>query len=161
VGGTNGEPIEGGQFLPDVQWLTQSYIASQLHTSFTPTGNGGKVAPGTHGHELNSVSAGGTTLDPNSTNTLPASPPPQFTLTFTNSGQNNESNVVCKVSLSPGGVTAQTTIPTTQAGQQTTCQVTLPSSPPAGSYTLTATIAPVPGEKTVSNNTMTFPLTLQ
>jgi hypothetical protein len=161
VGGTNGEPIEGGQFLPDVQWLTQSYIASQLHTSFTPTGKGGKVAPGTHGHELNSVSVGGTTLQAGSTNTVPASPPPQFTLTLTNSGQNNESNVVCKVSLSPGGLTAQTTIPTTQAGQQTTCQVTLPSSPTAGSYTVTATIEPVPGEKTVTNNTMTFPVTFQ
>jgi hypothetical protein len=161
VGGTNGEPIEGGQFLPDVQWLTPSYIATQLHTSFTPSSKGGKVAPGTHGHQLNSVSIGGTTLQTGSTNTIPASPPPAFTLTFTNSGQNNESNVVCKLSLSPGGLSAQTTVPTTQAGQQTTCQVTLPSSPPAGSYTLTTTIEPVPGEKNATNNTLTFPITVQ
>ncbi len=161
VGGTNGEPIEGGQFLADVQWLTPSYVASQLHTSFTPTSKGGKVAPGTHGHELNSVSVGGTTLQTGSTNTIPASPAPVFTLTFTNSGQNNESNVVCKVSLSTGGLTAQTIVPTTQAGQQTTCQVTLPSSPAAGSSTLTATVEPVPGEKNTANNTLTFPVTFQ
>jgi hypothetical protein len=161
VGGTNGEPIEGGQFLPDVQWLTPSFIAGQLHTTLTPASKGGKVAPGTHGHELNSVSAGGTTLQSGSTNTLTASPAPTFTLTFTNSGQNNETNVVCKVSLSPGGLTAQTTVPQTQAGQQTTCQVPLPSSPPAGSSTVTATVEPVPGEKNATNNTLTFPVTFQ
>ena len=100
VGGTNGEPVEGGQFLPDVQWLTPSFVATQLHTTFAPTSKNGKVAPGTHGHELNSVSVGGTTLQTGSTNTVPASPAPTFTLNFTNSGQNTETNVVCKVTVS-------------------------------------------------------------
>src|SRR5207248_5444270 len=76
VGGTNGEPVEGGQFLPDVQWLTPSFVATQLHTSLTSTAKSGKIAPGTHGHELNSVSVGGTTLQSGSTNTIPASPAP-------------------------------------------------------------------------------------
>ena len=30
VGGTNGEPIFQGQFLPNVQWLTPSFVASEL-----------------------------------------------------------------------------------------------------------------------------------
>jgi hypothetical protein len=161
VGGTNGAPIEGGQFLPDVQWLTPSYIASQLHTSFTPSGKSGKVAPGTHGHELNSVSVGGTTLQTGSTNTLPANPPPTFTLTFTNSGQNNETNVVCKVTLSNSSVSGTATVAQTQAGQQTTCQVPLSSAPTAGSDTVTATVQAVPGEKNATNNTQTFPVTFQ
>jgi hypothetical protein len=161
VGGTNGEPVEGGQFVPDVQWLTPTFVATQLHTSLTPTGKNGKVAPGTHGHELGSVSVGGTTLDSGSTNTLSASPAPTFTLTFTNSGSNNETNVVCKVTLSGSTASGSTTVPQTQAGQQTTCQVPLSSSPQAGSYTLTATIEPVPGEKNSSNNTQTFPVTFQ
>jgi hypothetical protein len=160
VGGTNGEPVEGGQFLPDLQWLTPAFVASELHTTVN-SGKSGKVAPGTHGHQLNSVSAGGTTLQSGSTNTVPASPAPTFTLTFTNSGSNNESGVVCKVSLSSGGPSGQTTVPQTQAGQQATCQVPLSSSPKAGSYTLTATIEPVPGEKVTSNNTQTFPVTFQ
>jgi CARDB len=161
VGGTNGEPVEGGQFLPDVQWLTPSFVATQLHTSFTPTAKNGKVAPGTHGHSLDSVSAGGTTLQTGSTNTIPASPAPTFTLTLTNSGSNNETNVVCKVTLSNSSVSGTTTVPQTQAGQQTNCQVPLSSSPKPGSYTLTATIQPVPGEKNSSNNTQTFPVTFQ
>jgi hypothetical protein len=161
VGGTNGEPVEGGQFLPDLNWLTPSFIATQLHTTVSSGNKTGKVTPGTHGHELNSVSAGGTTLQSGSTNTVPASPAPTFTLTFTNSGSNNETNVVCKVSLSNSGPTGQTTVPQTQAGQQSTCQVPLSSAPKAGSYTLTATIQPVPGERTTSNNTQTFPVTFQ
>jgi hypothetical protein len=33
VGGTNGQSIANGQFLPDVKWLTPSYIAKQLGAS--------------------------------------------------------------------------------------------------------------------------------
>ena len=163
VGGTSGEPVEGGQFLPDLQWLTPSFVATQLHTTFTPSGkkSGGKVAPGKHGHSLDSVSAGGTTLQSGSTNTTPASPAPTFTLTFTNSGTNNETNVVCKVTLSGSSVSGTTTVPQTTAGQQSTCQVPLSSSPKAGAYTLTATVEPVPGETNSSNNTQTFPVTFQ
>jgi hypothetical protein len=161
VGGTNGEPVEGGQFLPNLQWLTPSFVATELHTSVGSASKSGKVTPGTHGHELNSVSAGGTTLQSGSTNTIPASPAPTFTLTFTNSGSNNETSVVCKVTLSNSGPSGSTTIPQTQAGQQGTCQVPLSSAPKAGSYTLTATIEPVAGEKTTSNNTQTFPVTFQ
>ena len=160
VGAPNGVPVVSQQFVPDVQWLQPAFVATQLHTSLTPSG-GGKVSPGTHGHELNSVSVGGNTLQTGSTNTLPASPAPTFTLTFTNSGSNNESNVVCKVSLSNSSVSGTTTVPQTQAGQQTTCQVQLSSAPPAGSTTVNATIQPVPGEKNTSNNTLTFPVTFQ
>ena len=55
------------------------------------------VTPGLHGHELNSVSVGGTTLQTGSTNSIPASPAPTFTLNFANTGQNTETNVTCKV----------------------------------------------------------------
>ena len=39
--------------------------------------------------------------------------------------------------------------------------MTLTSAPPAGNYTVTAPIAPVPGEKNTANNTQTFPVTFQ
>lgn len=160
VGGANGEPVNQGQFLPDLQWLTPTYVASQLHVSAPSTGNG-KIAPGLHGHELNSVSVGGTTLQTGSTNTLTASPAPTFTLTFTNTGNNTESNVTCKVTVSTSSASGQTVVPQTTAGQQYNCQVTLSSSPPKGSATVTATIVPVPGEKNPQNNTLTFPVTFQ
>jgi len=159
VGGNNGESFNSGQFLPDVQWLTPSFVATQLHATL-PTSTK-KPTPGLHGHELNSVSVGGTTLQTGSTNTIPASPPPTFTLSFTNTGQNTESNVGCKVTVSGTSVSGQTTVPQTTAGQQSTCQVTLSSAPTTGSYTVSATVAPVAGEKNTSNNTQSFPVTFQ
>ena len=159
IGGTNGQTIVGRQFLPNIEWLTPSFIAGQLHVSL-PATRTGKIAPGLHGHALNSVSVAGTTLQTGSTNSITASPAPAFTLSFTNGGTNNETNVVCKVTVSGTGVSGQTTVPQTIAGQSTTCQVTLSKVPPrGGTYTVQATIEPVPGEKNLSNNSLSFPVT--
>jgi hypothetical protein len=160
VGAPNGQTIEGGQFVPSLQWLSPSFIASALHVSL-PSATGGKVAPGLHGHSLDSVSVAGTTLQTGSSNTIPAKPPPSFTLSFTNGGQNNESNVVCRVSVSGTNDSGQTVVPTTTAGQHATCKVTLSSAPPTGTFTVKATIGAVPGEKNVANNSLSFPVTFQ
>ncbi len=159
VGGTSGETQEPGQFLPDLGWLTPSFVASKLGSS-QPASNA-KPAPGLHGHSLDSVSVGGNQLQTGSTNTIPSSPAPAFTLHFTNSGQNTESNVLLKVTVSGTSVSGQTTVPQTTAGQSTTGQVTLSSPPPKGTYTVTATVQPVPGEKNTSNNSLSFPVTFQ
>jgi hypothetical protein len=157
VGSPNGVQIAQQQFVPDVRWVEPTFVATQLQVSYGSSG--GKIAPGTHGHALNSVSVAGTTLQTGSTNTLPAGQAPTFTLNFTNTGQNTENNVVCKVSAASASgttVSGQTTLPQTTAGQSYSCQVTLASAPPAGSAQVTATIAPVPGEKNIANNTLTF-----
>lgn len=158
--GANGETIQSSQFLPSLAWLTPTYVASQLHVA-APSSSGGKVAPGLHGHSLDSVSVNGTTLQTGSTNTLPASPAPAFTLHYTNGGQNNETNVVLRVTVSGTSVSGQTVVPQTTAGQSTTGQVKLGSSPPAGTYTVTATVAKVPGEKNTANNSLSFPVAFQ
>jgi hypothetical protein len=162
VGGTNGVQIAQQQFVPDIRWLQPSFVATALQTSLSPSG--GKVASGTHGHALNSVSVAGTTLQTGSTNTIPATPPATFALNFTNTGQNAETNVVCKVSaVSSTGttVTGTQTIPQTMAGQTYTCQVPLKSAPPTGSAQVTARVGAVPGEKNAANNTLTFPVSFQ
>jgi hypothetical protein len=160
VGGDTGVTIDAHQFLPDIQWLTPTFVASKLGAQL-PAQAGGKPAPGLHGHSLVSVSVGGTTLQTGSTNTLPASQPPTFTFNFTNGGTNVEHNVICKVSLSGTNVSGQATVSQTSPGQSASCQVPLSSAPPAGNYTLTATVQPVPGEKNTANNTLTFPVTFQ
>jgi hypothetical protein len=159
VGGVTGETFNNGQFLPDLQWLTPSYVAAQLRSS-TPTSQG-KPAPGVHGHRLDSCSVGGNTLQTGSTNTVPASPPPTFSCLFTNDGQNTEHNVVVKVSVSGTSVTGQAIVPQTTPGQQATAQITLGSSPSAGSYRVTATVERVPGETTTTHNTQIYPVTFQ
>jgi hypothetical protein len=159
VGGVSGEQFNGAQFLPDVRWLTPGYVATQLHVS--PPATRGKPAPGLHGHSLDSVTVSGAPLSSSSTNTIPASPKPTFTLHFTNGGQNSETNVVCKVAVSGTSVSGQSAVPQTTAGQQGTCNVTLGSSPPSGSYKVSATVEPVAGETNTSNNTQTFPVSFQ
>jgi uncharacterized protein YoxC len=159
IGGSNGETIESGQFLNDLGWVNPSFVATKLGAK-VPTANG-KPAPGLHGHSLDSVSVGSTTLQTGSTNAIPASPPATFTLHLTNSGQNNETNVVCKMQVSGTSVSGQTILPQTTAGQSTTCQVKLTSAPTAGTYTVNASVSPVPGERNSSNNTLSFPVTFQ
>jgi len=158
VGPPNGVTIYGGQFVPSLQWLMPSFIASELHVTLPSSG---KIAPGLHGHVLNSVSVNGTALQSGASNTIAASPPPTFTLNFTNGGTNTESNVLLKVTVNGTSISAEHTVAQTTANEMLNTNVTLPSSPPAGNYQLTATVQPVPGEKNVANNSLTFPVTFQ
>jgi len=161
VGGANGEPIEAGQLLPDVQWLLPSYVAGQLKIS-VPVATGaanGKAAPGVHGHALDSCAVGGTTLSTTAATTIPTGSAPTLTCQVTNDGQNTETNVVVSASVSGTSVTGQGVIPQTQPGQQYTVQIPLSSAPPAGTYNLAVTIHHVPGETTFTHNSKTFPVT--
>ena len=155
VGGANGEQIDGAQFLPSLSWLTTDFISSTLGAG---SGSGATSAsgPGPHGSELNTVSFNGSNLQ-QSGNTIAAKPPPTFTLNFTDSGASTERNVRCKVSV--GSISATQIVSQVAAGQSSSCTVKLPSSPAAGSATLKATVEKVPGEKNVSNNTLSFPVT--
>ena len=161
VGGLGGQQINSDQFLPSISWLDPQTVANQLHVTLPSTAQNKPVAPGLHGHQLNSVSVGGTQLQTGSTNTIPASPAPTFTLSFANTGQNTETNVSAAVTIAGSKVSGQTNVPQTTAGETTTCQVTLNGIPPKGSHQVTATIVPVRGEKNTSNNSLTFPVDFQ
>jgi hypothetical protein len=161
VGGLGGQQTNAAQFLPSISWLDPQTVANQLNVSLPSSKTNKPVTPGSHGHQLNSVSVGGTQLQTGSTNDIPASPAPAFTLNFANTGQNTETNVVCKVTIAGSTVSGQTTVPQTTAGETTSCLVTLHAIPPKGSHQLTATIVPVPGETHKSNNSLTFPVDFQ
>ena len=162
VTGPNAAQVEPGQFLPDIRWMTPTFVAAQLHatlpSSSSSSSSNKKPAAGTHGHHLVSVSVNGTALTDGGSASIVASPPPTFTLNFQNTGSNQETNVVCKVTVT-AGVSGQTTVPQTNPGQQSSCNVTLNSAPPSGTYSVSATIERVPGEVNVTRNTQTFSLT--
>lgn len=156
IGGTDGATINAGQFLPlNLGWLSSTQIALWIGAK-VPSTAVNTVTSGTHGHELNYVSVSGSQLSTSTTNTVPASPAPTFTLDFTNSGSNNEYDVVCKVSIAKLGISATSTVGETTKGETTTCKVTLPSVPKAGTYNVTAQIEPVPYEKDKTNNVQTL-----
>jgi hypothetical protein len=153
-------PLNAGQFVADVNWLLPSFVATELHVSVAGIAPA-KIAPGLHGHSLDSVSVAGITLQTGSNNAIPAKPVPTFTLHFTNGGTNNETGVKCKVSVTGSSATGQTVVPETFAGKAATCQVTLKTAPPTGTQSVVATVERVPGEKNTSNNSQSFPVTFQ
>jgi hypothetical protein len=160
VGPPDGETIAGGQFVPDLRWLTPAFVASQLHVGFAAQSTT-KAAPGVHGHALDGCTVGGTALSTSSTNTIPVSPPPTFTCTVTNDGQNKETNVTVKATVQGTSVSGQGVIPQTTPGNTSSVQISLANSPAAGTYTLSVTVQRVPGETTVTHNTKTFPVSFQ
>jgi hypothetical protein len=161
--GTRFSPIDHSQFLPNIEWVQPTFLASELHVN-VPGAQPTKAAPGLHGHSLTSVSVAGTTLQTGATNTIAASPIPTFTLNFANgSPTNNEHNVKCKVAVNGTNppVSGTATVGETFAGKSATCSVKLNATPPKGTQTVVATIEKVPGEKNLTNNTITYTVTFQ
>jgi Flp pilus assembly protein TadG len=161
VGGSSGEPVEGAQFLPDIQWLTPSYIATRLHVTLPVPTKTGKAAPGVHGHALDSCSVGNITLQVGTPTTVPATPTPTLTCQVTNDGANTETNVAVKATVEGTSVTGQGIIPQTQPNQQYTVQIPLSASPPKGQYNVNVGVQHVPGETTFTHNSKVFPVAFQ
>ena len=157
VGGAIGASLEGRPFVPALAWLTPGFVAANLGAPLPA----GKPAPGAHGDRMDSVSVDGTTLQTGAANTIEASPPPTFTCTFTNDGQDPETDVVVRVSITGTPLRAQAVVAHTTSGQQATAHLTLGAPPPRGSFTLTATVERVPGETVLTHNTLSFPVTFK
>jgi hypothetical protein len=164
VGGTNGETIQPTSYLPDLGWLTPSFIAKQLNASLpsSSSSSASGTCPSICGHKLNSVSIGGVALSTGGGNPIPASPAPTLTANFTNTGQNTETNVTVQATVTTSSgttITAKAVEPTTKPGQSYDIQIPLPSSPATGSAQIVVTVERVAGETSVVRNTLTFPVT--
>lgn len=157
--GTAGQQVlPSADFLRSISWMSPTYVANQLGAT-SPASANGTPAPGLHGHQIDSVSVGDVTLTPGASNQIPASPPPTFSVAFTNGGENTETNVKVSVEISGSGapLTASTIVPSSAAGAQTTANVELTKTPPTnGTVNIKVTVQKVLGEETVDNNTQTF-----
>jgi hypothetical protein len=158
--GSSGEQVQAeSPFLPSLSWINPDFVAGAIGASVSGAANAGKPTPGLHGHSLDSVAVGGTTLDTSQPNRIPASPPPTFTVNFTNGGEHDETNVKVDVTVTGSGpaITASKVVPTTTAGQSTSVDVQLPRAPStAGPSTIKVTVEKVPGESSTDNNTQTY-----
>jgi hypothetical protein len=150
-----------GQFVPTISWLGPNNVATALGATIPNPAVTHCVSGKLYGHLLDSVSVAGTALQTGSTNNLPASPAPKFTLNYTNGGDVNEPNVKFEVSVSGTGDSGQTTVPSTTAHASGTADVTLHTPPSTGTYTVVAKIVGVHCEKTTANNSLSFPVTFQ
>ena len=162
VGHGNWTPYSGGQFLPNLNWLSPSYVAGKLGASLPQSPAAKCVSGQLVGDALDSVSVVGQQLNPSGGNTIATSPAPTFTLSITDGGQTTLSGVQLKVSVQGTSVKGTGTIPLVKSnGGTATGTVTLSSEPPTGSNTVVATVVPVHCETNTSNNTLTFPVTFQ
>jgi len=157
----------GEQVLPYASFLSganfglmaPANVARMLGTSSASADDTGRPAPGLHGHQLDSVSVNGVALEPGGSNTVPATTPTTFEVTFTNGGEHDEQNVRVSVVVSGSGapLRAETVVPQTIAGEQTTATVELDDDPPTGGpVTITVRVLPVPGEESTDNNEATY-----
>jgi hypothetical protein len=160
--GINGQTIASSQFMRDISWLSPQTVANGLGKSAGGTGSSsGQVAPGLHGHSLDSTAVGTVTLQPEApgvTNRVAAGANPAVTVKFTNGGVNDETNVKVSINLKGGGknITQNKTIDQTKAGTQSTVNIPVGEPPIGPVTTLTVTIAKVPGETKLTNNKSTY-----
>ncbi|HEU4975119.1 MAG TPA: hypothetical protein VFT50_08515 [Baekduia sp.] len=161
--GVTGQDVASSHFLRGFGWLDLQQVGNTLNPD-AGAGTGrkpGEPTPGTHGHGLVSVSAGGVDLVPGGTavNRVPASAPIEFDVTLANQGENDESDVKVTVKVAAGGapITVTKRLDQTTAGQNAEVALQLTKVPPRNtSAKVTVTIEPVPGEKVTDNNTATY-----
>jgi hypothetical protein len=152
-----GQRIVGGRFMDDLGWLSPDTVAGRLGASAGGGRSNEPPAPGRHGHGLEGVSVGDTTLQPQpQTNRIPATAGLAFTVRFSNQGDNEETNVRVRVRVRPQTgktITVNKTVDQTNPGAQAEVNIPLGQAPPTGtSTTVSVEVLRVPGEENVDNN---------
>jgi hypothetical protein len=157
------QDVAASKFLPNIGWLDAAKVGKKINPDAGADSSSatGEVKPGTHGHGIIGVKAGGVALSPTGSgiNRVPAKAPLAVEVTYANQGENDESNVTISVKVTGGPKTISETkrLNQTKAGTQAAVPIQLSSVPPSGSSTtMSVTIKPVPGEKKTDNNTSTY-----
>ena len=141
-----------GEFMPAnaTDFLDQATLVTKLNsiTGAAPT------TGGTHGLQLDSTTIGGTTLQPDTSNTVP-SDASEIDIQVTNSGDGDESGISVVATLGGNELTGQ--LRALSAGEQGTVKIPLTSKPSPGTdTTLEVVVQPVPGEQLTDNNQSTY-----
>ena len=152
---------------------TSLFMGPELQTLLLPAGAAialerlkpGAAVHGLHGVALESVIAhttkGNVTLQPDSVNKVTLSDNLSFVANVKNGGNFEEFNVVVQLTLGTGSKATKKTATITQIAPGATQSVTISGvvsgTPPFGTpIPLTVYAEPVPGERTTSNNRLTF-----
>jgi hypothetical protein len=154
------QKLQHTAFLPGVQWLDPNVIADslgqQLSTGDTSGGKNRTPAPGLHGTGLDSVAVGNQTLQPaGSANRIAYTPATEFTVNFTNQGENDETDVKVTLTIEDGPkpIQIEKTVASVAAGAKAAATLGLDQKPPLDvPVTIKVEIKPIPGEKKTDNN---------
>jgi hypothetical protein len=148
-------------FLPDIAWLDPTTVADRIARIRGGSSASGPVAPGLHGTSLGTVvvKPGGQTLSTTQAVAIPTSANTSFDVQVTNGGDNNESNVTVRITISGAGkpIVTEQKIATLPKGTPQTVNVALSQTPPVSQpVNITVQVLPVRGEKNLTNNKNTF-----
>ena len=161
IGGQQVVATDG--FLPGLNWLEPAFVADQVGTQLSEGGQNRRpdepTGPGKHGTGLQSVAVGTVTLNPDAPNRISLTSNLAFTVKFQNQGDNDEFDVKVSVTLKGPGkaIRASKTIDTVVKGVVAEANIALPRQPTPGEvYTVTVSVAAVPGEVLTDNNKQTY-----
>jgi len=154
-----GQDIAPSVFMPSQDWLQPDVVASQLGQQLSAGTGRDKnepTGPGLHGTNIDSVSYGDTTLQPETPNQLTYAADSTFAVKFTNGGDNDEFDVKVTVKIEGGSgkpITLTDSIDQIAPKASATANLALEKPPPLGAaVTITVKVAPVPGETKTDNN---------
>jgi hypothetical protein len=150
------QQLQRTAFLPGIEWLDPSVVADALGQQLSSGGGGGREpAPGLHGTGIDSVQVGDQTLTPDAANRIAYGPDTEFTVNFTNQGENDEVGiqVVLKIEGGPKPIRVTKTVASVAAGAAASATLGLGSAPPLDTpVTITVEVKAVPGEEKKDNN---------
>jgi len=160
--GVGGQEIAASRFLSDLSWLDPDTLGQRLgsDSSSSSSSSSGDVAPGLHGFGLLSASADGTPLQSDALNRITVSSNIPFSIDVANQGENDESDVKVKLTISGSGdpITVTKTIDLVKQGEENTVNLPLDQAPPIGEEVeIKIEVEPVPGEGKTDNNSQTYP----
>ena len=128
----------------------------------TPTNGGTAARPGTHGHNLVSVTVvGGSELNPNALNKIVATTDLSFEVVFENSGDSTETGVEVELTIQKETepLTRTQRVDLTEPDEQVRVVFrNVGPVPFVQRTTLQVSVKPVPGEQNASNNTAEYPV---
>jgi hypothetical protein len=145
-------PLPAGNFMPAnaTDFLDQATLVTKLGAI---TGTAATTG-GTHGLQLLQTDVGGTTLQPDTTNTV-ASDASEIDIQVQNSGDSDESGIEVTATLGGNELTGQ--LQALSAGETGTVKIPLTSKPTPGTdTTLEVVVHPVLGEQLTDNNQSTY-----
>lgn len=158
----NTEPVVPSVALKDTSWQDTGTVANRIGgEAEDPEDTKEEIAPGTHGHALQGVSANGTTLSPSQPTRVTATGDSvTFEVTVANSSENDAENVSITVTGTDTGTKKEVFNETRKLAQTksgSTVPVRVPvSKPSAQAVNVTVEIKPVAGEDNKDNNKDTF-----
>jgi hypothetical protein len=148
--------IPKSHFLIDLGWLSPTTVADRIRR-IRGGGSAGPAAPGLHGNGVGSVTVkpGGQALSPDGATDIEATPNLSFDVEVMNQGENDESQVPVKLTISGAGkpIVVEQELDAIAAGDTKVVSIPLAASPPTGRpVTVEVQIGGVPGEKNLDNN---------